>query len=189
VVSTTYFVNYISLVTNRFEGLINRREKLPRREWHMLITYSFGNAQPRASIPSGRNVSHSRHPLSLKKSPACLTLPRRRNHSYTRAPILCPVASLYQHIRAPSCVAQCCPIPLHFAIAAIHRHAPIRAHPLRPRCAPRLHHPGAIRRRSSPAWTTSPAVGRRHHNKRTHMLQMHVSSVSDVAEVCCKCFI
>jgi hypothetical protein len=76
-----------------------------------------------------------------------------------------------------------------------------RGHPL-PRCptlARRYRHPpprptprspvAATRRRSSSARTASPAIGQRHHDRKKRMLQAYVSSVLDVWDVCCKCFV
>jgi hypothetical protein len=65
-----------------------------------------------------------------------------------------------------------------------------RGHPLsHPNlCSPIMHSHGVHRattttgRRLSLTGTSSPTVGRRHHDRRTHILQMHVSK-------CLKCFI
>ena len=84
------------------------------------------------------------------------------------------------------------PPPPH---APIHRgHPPPRAQSALNRCGHgvhRHHHPGVTWRRLSSAGTSSLAVGRSKTpwQGRTHMMQIHVSSVSDVSKVCCNCSI
>jgi hypothetical protein len=101
-----------------------------------------------------KNISRLARPsraLLHRTVVACPTLHRNRGHLPVRR------AALVCH-----------------ATTAIPRHAaPLHAHPSQPRRAPRLHHPGATRRRSSPAGISSSAIGRRHHDKKKRVLQAH----------------
>jgi hypothetical protein len=114
------------------------------------------NAWPPESAPSECRAPHSGHALSCKKkSLARPTSSRRRDH---------PPA----HPTPPCRRGHPLPQP-NLRSPIMHSHGVHRA-------------TTTTRRRSSLTGTSSPTVGRRHHGRRTHMLQMHVSK-------CFRCFI
>jgi hypothetical protein len=82
-----------------------------------------------------------------------------------------PIAAI-PHWAAPSPAHRC----------GILRRTPIYARPSRPR---RDH---ATRRMSLLAGTTSPAIGRRHYDKKKRMLQAYVWNILDISKICYKCF-
>jgi hypothetical protein len=140
--------------------------------------------------------------LSPKKyphvHPICLGHPRARHHLALghltpppRVPHLAPgrLTPPSPCTSTLSCATQCRPSPLRLVVAAIHHSASICVSPSGHGMHQATTTPAPLGEDSRWAGTLSHVVGRRHHGRRTYMLQMHVLSVSDVSEVCCKCFI
>jgi hypothetical protein len=107
---------------------------------------------------------------------------------------LCVVAVAISPHTPPSYAAQphSASPPRPSLAAPPHSGSPLRAslavtHSVLARSGHGVHH--ATRRRLSPAGIASLMIGRRHHDRKKHMLQAYISSVSDVSEVCYKHFI